>query len=186
MKSSRLKPLIFLAIPLAVGGLAALFSAGSMDKFSALNQPPLSPPGWLFPIVWGILYILMGTASYIIYSSDAPEISKKKALGLYLVQLGLNFLWPILFFTFGLCTAAAVLIVILWVLILLTLLYFYRISKHAGYLIIPYFLWVIRGVSQYCNMHHKLKRHLPQTFASRAGGADFIRNISADNRREPR
>ena len=64
MKSSRLKPLIFLAIPLAVGGLAALFSAGSMDKFSALNQPPLSPPGWLFPIVWGILYILMGTASY--------------------------------------------------------------------------------------------------------------------------
>lgn len=97
MKSSRLKPLIFLAIPLAVGGLAALFSAGSMDKFSALNQPPLSPPGWLFPIVWGILYILMGTASYIVYSSDAPEISKKKALGLYLVQLGFNFLWPILF-----------------------------------------------------------------------------------------
>ena len=80
MKSSRLKPLIFLAIPLAVGGLAALFSAGSMDKFSALNQPPLSPPGWLFPIVWGILYILMGTASYIVYSSDAPEISKQKAL----------------------------------------------------------------------------------------------------------
>ena len=121
MKSSRLKPLIFLAIPLAVGGLAALFSAGSMDKFSALNQPPLSPPGWLFPIVWGILYILMGTASYIVYSSDAPEI---------------------LFFTFGLCTAAAVLIVILWVLIFLTLLYFYRISKNAGYLIIPYLLWV--------------------------------------------
>ena len=112
MKSSRLKPLIFLAIPLAVGGLAALFSAGSTDKFSALNQPPLSPPGWLFPIVWGILYILMGTASYIVYSSDAPEISKQKALGLYLVQLGFNFLWPILFFTFGLCTAAAVLIVI--------------------------------------------------------------------------
>ena len=134
MKSSRLKPLIFLAIPLAVGGLATLFSAGSMDKFSALNQPPLSPPGWLFPIVWGILYILMGTASYIVYSSDAPEISKQKALGLYLVQLGLNFLWPILFFTFGL--------VILWVLILLTLLYFYRISKTAGYLIIPYLLWV--------------------------------------------
>ncbi len=109
MKSSRLKPLIFLAIPLAVGGLAALFSAGSMDKFSALNQPPLSPPGWLFPIVWGILYILMGTASYIVYSSDAPEISKQKALGLYLVQLGFNFLWPILFFTFGLCTGQRIL-----------------------------------------------------------------------------
>lgn len=133
MKSSRLKPLIFLAIPLAVGGLAALFSAGSMDKFSALNQPPLSPPGWLFPIVWGILYILMGTASYIVYSSDAPEISKQKALGLYLVQLGFNFLWPILFFTFGLCTAAAVLIVILWVLILLTLLYFYRTAMPKKY-----------------------------------------------------
>ena len=155
MKSSRLKPLIFLAIPLAVGGLAALFSAGSMDKFSALNQPPLSPPGWLFPIVWGILYILMGTASYIVYSSDAPEISKKKALGLYLVQLGFNFLWPILFFTFGLCTAAAVLIVIL-------------------------------GVSQHRDMHYKLKTNLPQTFVSHAGGVDFIRNISADNHREPR
>lgn len=187
MKSSRLKPLIFLAIPLAVGGLAALFSAGSMDKFSTLNQPPLSPPGWLFPIVWGILYILMGTASYIVYSSDAPEISKKKALGLYLVQLGLNFSLADTVFHFRALHRRGG-------------SYCYSLGSHSfdasvflqdikNRRLSDYpvsFMGDIRGVSQHRDMHYKLKTNLPQTFVSHAGGVDFIRNISADNHREPR
>ena len=71
---------------------------GSMDSYGTLTKPPLSPPGALFPIVWTILYVLMGVAAYFIYTSHSPD--KRRALTLYGVQLGLNFLWPILFFCF--------------------------------------------------------------------------------------
>ncbi len=142
MKKSKLKLIAFIAIPLAVGGLAALLSDGGMEAFDGMNKPPLSPPGWLFPIVWTILYILMGIASFLVFTANAPNNSKKNALILYGVQLFANFMWPILFFTLQMCTAAAVLIVVLWLLVLANLLYFYKISKTAGYLFIPYLLWV--------------------------------------------
>ena len=61
--------IICLVIPLAVGGISALLTGGGMDTFETLNQPPLSPPGWLFPVVWTILYILMGIASYLVLTS---------------------------------------------------------------------------------------------------------------------
>ncbi|MBE7043313.1 MAG: tryptophan-rich sensory protein, partial [Ruminococcaceae bacterium] len=62
-----------LALPLLTGGLAALITQGSMEQFAQLNQPPLSPPGWLFPVVWTILYTLMGISSYLIQQSDSPD-----------------------------------------------------------------------------------------------------------------
>lgn len=142
MKKSKLNLVAFIAIPLAVGGLAALLSDGGMEAFDRMNKPPLSPPGWLFPVVWTILYILMGIASFLVFTANAPNNSKKNALILYGVQLFANFMWPILFFTLQMCTAAAVLIVVLWLLVLANLLYFYKISKTAGYLFIPYLLWV--------------------------------------------
>lgn len=142
MRKPKLKLFFFLAIPLAVGGLAALLSDGGMEAFESINKPPLSPPGWLFPIVWTILYILMGIASFLVFTADAPNNSKKNALILYAVQLFANFLWPILFFSLNLCNWAAVLIVILWLLVLANLLYFYKIRKAAGYLFIPYLVWV--------------------------------------------
>lgn len=142
MKSSRLKPLIFLAIPLAVGGLAALFSAGSMDKFSALNQPPLSPSRLAVSNRLG--HIIYSHGHGIVYSLQLGCAGDKQAESTRTLSrpARVQFSLADTVFTFGLCTAAAVLIVILWVLILLTLLYFYRISKTAGYLIIPYLLWV--------------------------------------------
>lgn len=142
LKNSKLKLLIFIAIPLVIGGLAALISGGGMDTFDKMAKPPLSPPGWLFPVVWTILYILMGIASFLVYTSSAPKKSKKNALILYAIQLFVNFLWPILFFALQMCTAAAVLIVILWLLVLANLLYFYKIKQATGYLLIPYLLWV--------------------------------------------
>ena len=97
MKPDLKKLLIALAIPLAVGGLATLLSGGVSD-YQVLNQPPLSPPGWLFPIVWTALYLLMGYSSYRVYTSGKDPEAVRKALWLYAAQLFLNFLWPLVFF----------------------------------------------------------------------------------------
>ena len=136
------KPLLIaLAIPLAVGGLATLLSGGMAD-YKALEQPPLSPPGWVFPVVWTVLYLLMGYASYRVYTAGMSPALTKKALRFYAAQLALNFLWPIVFFGFEWYLAAFVILVALWVLILLTLRLFTAIDETAGDLLIPYLLWV--------------------------------------------
>lgn len=135
------KLLICLAIPLAVGGLGALLGGG-MDTYQTLNQPPLSPPGWIFPIVWTILYLLMGWASYRILVSDAPREERKKALTFYGIQLFLNFLWPVVFFSLGWYWAAFILLLALWVMIYLTMHLFGLIDDTAENLLIPYLLWV--------------------------------------------
>ena len=141
MKRTIKELLIALAIPLAVGGLAALLSGGMKD-FQTMNQPPLSPPGWLFPIVWTILYLLMGYASYRVYTAEADQGAKRRALILYAIQLLLNLLWPILFFRFHLYLTAFFLLVILWVFIYLTIRAFSAIDERAGDLLLLYILWV--------------------------------------------
>ena len=141
MKIKVKQLLISLAIPLAVGGLATLLSGG-MGDFSEMNQPPLSPPGWLFPIVWTILYLLMGYSAYRVYTADQPKESIQKALRFYGIQLALNFLWPLMFFGFGWYLAAFFVLIALWVMILLTIRAFTPIDETAGDLLIPYLLWV--------------------------------------------
>ena len=142
MKINKKLLIICLVIPLAVGGLAALLTGGGMDTFETLNQPPLSPPGWLFPVVWTILYILMGIASYLVLTSGKSRESIRRALVLYGIQLAFNFLWPILFFSLSAYLFAFIWLVALWLLILATTVSFYRISDIAGYLMIPYLIWV--------------------------------------------
>lgn len=128
-----------IAIPLAVGGLSALLTRNSMDAFDSIAKPDLTPPDWLFPVVWTILYILMGIASYLGLTSKKPN---NAALTVYAVQLAFNFFWPIIFFNLKLYLFAFIWLVLLWLLILKTALLFYQISKPAGYLMIPYLLWV--------------------------------------------
>lgn len=136
------KPLIIaLAIPLAVGGLSALLSGG-MDTYKTLNQPPLSPPGWIFPVVWSVLYLLMGYGSYRVYTSDSPQPEVKKALTAYGIQLFLNFLWSPVFFGLQWYWVAFVLLVLLWIAIYLTMHLFGQIDDTAENLLIPYLLWV--------------------------------------------
>ena len=135
------KLLICLAIPLAVGGLGALLGGG-MDSYQTLSQPPLSPPGWIFPIVWTVLYLLMGWASYRVLTSDAPKEERKKALTFYGIQLFLNFLWPAVFFGLQWYWAAFVLLLALWIMLYLTMHLFDFIDDTAGNLLIPYLLWV--------------------------------------------
>ena len=96
MKINWKKLLLCLALPLAVGGLAALLSGG-MDLYKELDRPPLSPPGWVFPVVWSALYLLMGYASYRVLESGAEPAKIRKAWIFYGLQLAANFLWPLLF-----------------------------------------------------------------------------------------
>ena len=137
------KPLIAaVLIPLFVGALSALLSGSGMKAFASMNQPPLSPPGWLFPVVWTILYILMGIASYLIVTASAPPEQKRSALTLYGVQLFFNFLWSIIFFCFQQYLLAFFWLLALWLLIYLALHEFLKINKTAGLLLLPYLLWV--------------------------------------------
>ena len=141
--SHKLRQLIIcIAIPLAVGGLSAYLTMGAMETFESLKQPPLSPPGWLFPVVWTALFALMGIASYLVVRSPAPERTVKRALIFYGIQLGLNFFWSILFFNLGLYLVSFFWLILLWCFILLTTLQFAAILRLAGYLMIPYLIWV--------------------------------------------
>ena len=142
MKIQWKKLIVCIAIPLAVGGLAALLTGGGMSQYNQFRQPPFSPPGWLFPVVWTILYLLMGYASYRILTSDADPQQIRKALLLYSAQLVLNFLWPLVFFGQEWYLAAFILLLALWVLIFLTIRAFSDIDERAGDLLLPYILWV--------------------------------------------
>ena len=93
-----------LALSLGAGVLATLLTSDSMQQYSEMYNPPLAPPGWVFPVVWTILYILMGVAAYLIYVSDAEAEQKRSALRLYGIQLLVNIGWSIIFF--GFCVAA--------------------------------------------------------------------------------
>ena len=131
-----------IAIPLLVGIVASFISGGGMAVFGRLNQPPLSPPGWLFPIVWTILYTLMGISSYLVLTSGGNKADIRKALTIYAYQLAVNFLWPTFFFNFGWYLFSFLWLVLLWVLVLIMIIRFYQLSKTAAYLMIPYLLWL--------------------------------------------
>ena len=142
MKKSIKYLILCLAIPLAVGGLSAFLTQNGMEQFQKLNKPPLTPPGWLFPVAWTILYLMMGLASYLVWKSDGPRHTVRGALTLYGIQLAFNFFWTILFFDMNRYLFAFFWLIALWVLILATALRFYRLSRTAGYLMVPYLLWV--------------------------------------------
>lgn len=139
--SVKWKPLFLnLAISLGAGGLSTLITGNSMDVYKTLNRPPLSPAGIIFPIVWTILFILMGFAAYLIYRSENEH--RKTALIVYGIQLFVNMLWSPIFFRLEAFWLSFAWLVLLWLLIIVTIALFYRINKTAAYLMIPYLLWV--------------------------------------------
>lgn len=124
-----------------VGAVSALLAGDFRGLYTELIQPPLSPPAWVFPVVWAILYALMGITSYMIYRSDSYR--SKSALFVYFVQLAVNFSWSIIFFRFELLTLAAVVAVVLTILVGIMICMFLSIRKKAGYFNVPYLLWMI-------------------------------------------
>ena len=133
---------VCVAVPLIVGGLSSFLSGGGMRVFGGLRQPPLSPPGWLFPVVWTILYIMMGVASYLVITSGASMQYIAKAISLYGYQLLANFLWPIFFFDFGWYFFSFIWLILLWMLVFKTAKEFVNISRTAALLLLPYLVWV--------------------------------------------
>ena len=131
---------IAILIPIAVGTLSALFS-GRMSLYSEINKPPLSPPGFIFPIVWIILYILMGISSYLVYESNRPK--KWNALKTYAIQLFFNFWWSIIFFRFSLFLFAFLWLLALIAIIIVMIYQFHQIKPLSSYLQIPYLLWCL-------------------------------------------
>lgn len=134
--------IICVAIPLLVGAVAGLLTRDGMKEFVTLAKPPLSPPGWLFPIVWTMLYTLMGLASYFIYQKRDQSAKVAGALTIYGMQLFFNFFWPIIFFNLKWYFAAFFWLILLWLFIGYTILAFREISKKASYLLYPYLVWV--------------------------------------------
>ncbi len=142
MKTKWKPLLVSLAVPLAVGGLSALLTKDSMKEFPQLRRPPLSPPMWVFPVVWTLLFILMGVASYLIYTSNRRRGEKRSALWVYGLQLLVNFGWPIFFFNLNWWLFAFFWLILLWVMILGVAVQFHRLRHSAGLLMIPYLAWV--------------------------------------------
>lgn len=134
--------LLSLAISLGVGFLSANIVKNSADIYEGLVKPALSPSAAVFPIVWTILFILMGISAYLIYVSDADKEKKVTALLVYVLQLVVNFVWPILFFGFNAYGLSFLWLLLLWVLIMIMIFTFYPISKSAALLQLPYLLWV--------------------------------------------
>ncbi|MBE6929156.1 MAG: tryptophan-rich sensory protein [Clostridia bacterium] len=137
----KVKSLVLsVAISLGVGTLAGFLTRGSSAVYESLTQPPLSPPAIVFPIVWSILYVLMGISAYLVWETKDP--ARMRALAVYGVQLAVNFVWPLLFFNAQMFTLSFAWLLLLWGLALWMLLAFHRIRPAAGLLQIPYLVWL--------------------------------------------
>ncbi|MBU3177107.1 tryptophan-rich sensory protein [Clostridium estertheticum] len=142
--------IISILIAEGVGLLSGFLSMIGPSTYENFNKPFFSPPGWIFPIIWTILFFLMAVAAYRIWMVGKSGVAVKKSLILYGFQLFLNFLWSIIFFRFRLYAIAFLELLLLLVFILLTTFEFYKIDKTAAYLMIPYIAWVsFAGVLNY-------------------------------------
>lgn len=141
---AKLKPyFISIFIALGVGALSAFLTRRNMYIYTMINKPPLAPPAFVFPIVWTVLYILMGISSGRIYlQKSAYPDEVLDALLSYAFQLILNFFWPIIFFNMHTFLFAFIWLVVLWAGILKMIFKFSRLDSAAAYLQIPYLLWV--------------------------------------------
>jgi len=144
--NTKFQPAAFmlsLAITLAIGVVASTFTRPEITSwYSTLNKPPFTPPNWLFPVAWTIIYIMIATAAYMVWKLRDTSATYKTAVIIYVVQLALNFSWSIVFFGLHQILYALIIIIALLVTIILNISWFNRFSKTAAWLLIPYLLWV--------------------------------------------
>lgn len=140
MTLKKYKPyLISIAIPLAVGGISAIFTVKGMPFFDTQQKPWFQPPNAAFPIVWTILYVLMGISAAIVWRSNDPK--KAQALRTYGLQLAVNFFWSVLFFGLHWYFLAFLWLLLLTALVGKMIFQFAQIERKAANLQLPYFLW---------------------------------------------
>jgi len=137
------KPYLFwIGLTEGVGALAGFLTRDGTKAFSqTVNQPPLSPPMILFPIVWGILYALMGTGAARV-SLTRPSKDRSLALNIFMVQLAVNFIWSLVFFNLQFYGLAMGILLGLWILIVMMIFAFHNADTKAAWLQVPYLLWV--------------------------------------------
>ena len=142
-----MKTIVKLVVSIVVcqcaGLIGSVFTAPAIPTwYAALEKPPFTPPSWLFAPAWVTLYLLIGIAAFLVWKRGLHERETRIALIIFLVQLILNSLWSVAFFGMKSPLFGLIVIIVLWLAILLTILWFFRISKAAGILLIPYILWV--------------------------------------------
>jgi len=136
MKNSG-KLIIAIVVCELAGLIGSIFTAPAVKTwYPTLIKPSFKPPNWLFAPVWTALFLLMAIAMFLVWKKD------KKGLGIFFTQLVFNILWSIMFFGLKSPLLGFIVIVVLWILILMTIVKFFKISKPAGWLLIPYILWV--------------------------------------------
>ena len=138
-----MKLFISILIPLLVGAISGFFTSSGVNGWYALaNKPWFNPPNWIFAPVWTTLYVLMGIALFLVWKADADKSIKQTAIILFTLQLTLNFFWSIIFFKLQQPGWAFVEIILMWLMILLTILWFGKINATAAWLLVPYICWV--------------------------------------------
>lgn len=139
--STPIKIIIAIVFCLAVGGISGALTADAIQNwYLTLHKPSWNPPNGVFAPVWTTLYLMMGVSLGIIWSKNHPKTNL--AIGLFMVQITLNFFWSLVFFRWQSPQWAFVEIIFMWIAIFLTIRTFYQINKMASYLLIPYILWV--------------------------------------------
>lgn len=135
--------IISVLVSLGVGVLSALLTRGNMNIYEEVITPPLSPPAFLFPVVWTVLYVFMGiSAAMVLTTRTSSLVKRKNALTVYGLSLFFNFFWSIIFFNLRAFLFSFVWLVVLLALIILTIVKYFKINRTAAYLQIPYAVWV--------------------------------------------
>lgn len=142
-KINWLKLISAIIICQAAGLLGSIFTAQSVGTwYLTIQKPSFNPPGWVFGPVWTLLFLLMGISLYLVWQKKKKIVIRNQALIFFAIQWILNIAWSYFFFYLQNPLAGLIEILILWLFILLTLIYFYKLSKTAAYLLIPYLGWV--------------------------------------------
>jgi len=138
-----LKLVVSILVCQAAGLVGSLFTSPAISSwYATIQKPSFNPPNWVFAPVWTLLFLLMGVSLYLVWSKGLGDKKTKIAVFIFAFQLLLNILWSILFFGLQSPLYAFIEIIILWLAILFTIISFYKISKPAAYLLLPYILWV--------------------------------------------
>ena len=140
----RWKTLIFnLAVPLITGAVSGFLTRSAMQQYGQLNQPPLSPPSAVFPVVWTTLFLLMGISAYLVTMKRSDGLKSFDLPAVYWIQLIVNFIWPLIFFNLAIYGIALAWLILLIILVIYMIFQFHDITPAAGWLQVPYLLWLI-------------------------------------------